>query len=41
MHFTGIKSFTLDSGVVKTQTLFSSHGDFLTIAMYNHRETIK
>ena len=26
--------------VVKTQNLFSSHGGFLTIAMYHHREPI-
>ena len=31
MHFTAI-----DSVVVKTQTLLSSNGGFLTIAMYHH-----
>ena len=36
MHFT-----VLDSDVVKTQKLFTSHGGFLTNAMNHHRETIK
>ena len=31
--------FALDF-VIKTQKMFSSHGGFLTIAMYHHRETI-
>ena len=31
--------FALVSVVVKTHTLLSSHGGFLTIAMYHHRET--
>ena len=32
--------FPLDSAVDETQTLLSSHGGFLTIAMYLQRETI-
>ena len=32
--------FALDSAVVEAQTILSSHGGFLTIAMYHHRETI-
>ena len=32
--------FALGSVVVKTLKLFSSHGGFLTIAMYQNRETI-
>ena len=32
--------FALDSNVVITQKLFSSHGGFLTNAMHLHRETI-
>ena len=32
--------FTLDSAVVKTQTLFDSNGGFLTYAMHKYRETI-
>ena len=32
--------FALDSAVVGAQKLFSSHGEFLTIAMYQYRETI-
>ena len=40
MHFTcTISSPYIDSAVVKTQKLFSSHGGYLTIAMCNHRET--
>ena len=31
--------FALDSIVVITQKLFSSHGGFLTYAIYHHRET--
>ena len=31
--------FALDSAVVEAQTMLSSHGAFLTIAMYHHRET--
>ena len=34
------KIITLDSAVVEAQTMLSSHGGFLTIAMYHHRETI-
>ena len=30
--------FALDSAVVEAQKLFSSHGGFLTNAMYHHRE---
>ena len=30
----------LDSVVVKTQKVLNSHGSFLTIAMYHHRETV-
>ena len=37
MNFTG-QIFTLDHAVVKTQTLFSSHGGFLTYAMYHRRK---
>ena len=33
--------FALDSAVVEAQEMFSSHGGFLTIVMYHHRETIK
>ena len=32
--------FALDSAVVEAQTMLSSHGGFLAIAMYHHRETI-
>ena len=32
--------FALDSAVVEVQNLFSSHGSFLTIAMYHHGETL-
>ena len=32
--------FAIDSVTVKTKKMLSSHGDFLTIAMYHHRETI-
>ena len=32
--------FALDSVVVKHTKMFSSHGGFLTIALYHHRETI-
>ena len=32
--------FALDSAVVETQKMLSSHGGVLTIAMYRHRETI-
>ena len=31
--------FALDSAVVETKNMLSSHGGFLTIAMYHHRET--
>ena len=30
----------LDSTVVEAQKMLSSHGGFLTIAMYHHKETI-
>ena len=30
----------LDSAVVEVQEMFSSHGSFLTIAMYHHGETL-
>ena len=33
--------FALDSVVIKTQSFFSSHGGFLTNAMYHHSETIQ
>ena len=33
--------FTLNSVVVKTQKMFSSHGGFLTNAMNNHAETLE
>ena len=32
--------FALDSSVVEAQKMSSSHGGFLAIAMYHHRETI-
>ena len=32
--------FTLDSVVVRTLNLFSSHRGFLTSAMHHHRETL-
>ena len=32
--------FALDHIFVEAQTILSSHGDFLTIAMYQHREKI-
>ena len=32
--------FALYSAVVETQKLLTSHGGFLTIAMYYHRETV-
>ena len=32
--------FALDSFVIETQKVFSSHGGSLTFAMYHHRETI-
>ena len=32
--------FTLDSTVVQAQKNLSSHGGYLTIALYHHRETI-
>ena len=32
--------FALDSAVVEAQKMLSSHGGFLTFAMYHHRETI-
>ena len=32
--------FALDSTVVEAQKMLSSHGGFITIAMYHHRETI-
>ena len=32
--------FALDSAVVETQTMLSSHEGFLTIAIYHYRETI-
>ena len=35
------KIFAQDSAVVKIQNYFSSHGGFLTYAMYHHRETTK
>ena len=35
------KIFALDSAVVETQNMFSSHGGFPTIAMHHHGETIK
>ena len=34
------KNFALYSAVVEAQTLLSSHGGFVTTAMYHHRETI-
>ena len=40
MHFTG-KYLALDSVFVKSQDVFSTHGGFLTIAMYHHIEEIK
>ena len=39
MHFTGTKSLSLILLLLK-QKMLSSHGGFLTIAMYRHRETI-
>ena len=30
--------FALDSAIVKTQKVFSSHGGFLIYAMHHHRE---
>ena len=39
MHFT-VTKFALDSAVVEAQTLLSSHGGFVNIAMYHHRVTI-
>ena len=33
--------FALDSVDIKAQTLLSSHGGFLAIAIYQHRETIE
>ena len=41
----GVKTFywyqilALDSAVVEAQKMLCSHGGFLTIAMYHHRET--
>ena len=32
--------FALDSAVVEVQEMFSSHGGFLTNAMYHHGETL-
>ena len=32
--------FALDIAVVEAQTMLSSHGGFLTIAMYHHGEII-
>ena len=32
--------FALDSAGVEPQKMLSSHGGFLTIAMYHHRKTI-
>ena len=32
--------FDLDSAVVEAQTMLSSQGGFLAIAMYHHRETL-
>ena len=32
--------FAIYSAVVEAQKMLSSHGGFLTIAMFNHRETI-
>ena len=32
--------FALDSAVVEAQNMLSSHGGFLTVAMYHHGETI-
>ena len=32
--------FALNSAVVEAQNMLSSHGEFLTIAMHHHRETI-
>ena len=34
------KIFALDSAVVEAQKMLSSHGGFLTIALYHHREAI-
>ena len=34
------KIFALDSAVVEIQEMFSSHGGFLTNAMYHHGETL-
>ena len=31
----------VESAIAKTQKMFSSCGDFLTYAMYHHRETIE
>ena len=36
--FYWLQIFALDSVVFITQTLFSSHGGFLTYAMHHHRE---
>ena len=38
MHFT--RTIILDSIVVKTQKMLSSHGGFLTTAMYHHSQTM-
>ena len=32
--------FALDSAVVEVQEMFSSHGGYLTNAMYHHGETL-
>ena len=37
MHFTG-KIFALDSDIVKTKTMFSSHGGFLSYVIHQHRK---
>ena len=34
------QTFALDSAVVATQKMLSSHAGFLTSAMYHHSETI-
>ena len=39
MNFYWRKIFAIDSVIMKTQILFSSHGGFLTNAIHHHRET--
>ena len=40
MHFFWYQIFALDSAVVEVQEMFSSHGGYLTNAMYHHGETL-